>query len=79
MFAANTHKVRPGTQGSAKRKGLWILALVGVSLAAVMGLMMASADQTPYGATQVWSAEPAAGIYSETSSVIGSPLIGANQ
>ena len=79
MFAANTHKVRPGTQGSAKRKGLWILALVGVSLAAVMGLMMASVDQTPYGATQVWSAEPAAGIYSETSSVIGSPLIGANQ
>ena len=82
MFAANRQKVRPRMQGSGKPKGLkglWILALVGISLAAVMGLMMASADQTPYGATQVWSAEPAEGVYSATSSAFGSRLIGVNE
>jgi hypothetical protein len=65
-------------QATRGRKGLWVLALTAIMLVTVMSLMIASADQIPYGATQVWSAEPAAGIYAETSSLLGSPLIGGS-
>ena len=78
MIAANMYKSRPKIRGSRGPKGLWLLALAGISLAIVMGLLMASADQTPYGATQVWSAEPTGGRYTTTPSVIGSPVIGGN-
>lgn len=77
MIAANMYKSRPRGRGSRGLKGWWILVLAGVSLAAVMALMMASADQTPHGATQVWSAEPTGAGYSKPS-VLGSPAIGGN-
>ena len=78
MMTANLYKGRPRTAGSRGRKGLWILALVGVSMAAVMALMIAASDQIPYGATQVWSAEPAGGVHTVTTSGIGSHVIGGN-
>ncbi len=78
MIAANMYKSRPRIRGSRGRSGWWIFALVGVSLAAVMVLMMASADQAPYGATQVWSAESTGGTYTKASTVIGSHVIGGN-
>lgn len=78
MIAASMYKGRPRTRGSRGRKGLCILAVAGVSLAAMMGLMMASANQIPYGATQVWSAEPTRGFHSTASPVIGSHVIGSN-
>ncbi len=78
MIAANMYKSRPRTHGSRGRKDLWALALIGVTLAVVMALMMASADQTPYGATQVWSAETEGGSYTTSASVIGSRVIGGN-
>ena len=78
MIAANMYRSRPRRHGSSGHKGLWTMALVGVSLAAVIGLMVLSADQTPYGATQVWSAEPTGGAHVATTSMIGSPVIGGN-
>ena len=78
MIAASMYKSRPRTHGSRGRKGLWTLALIGVSLAAVMALMMASADQTPYGTTQVWSGETAGGAYTAPASVTGSGAIGGD-
>ncbi len=78
MIAASMYKSRPRTRGNRGRKGLWALALIGVSLAAVMALMMASADQTPYGATQVWSGETAGGAYTAPASVTGSGAIGGD-
>ena len=78
MIAASTYKSRPRTHGSRGRKGLWALALIGISLAAVMALMMASADQTPYGATQVWSGETAGGAYTTSSFGVGSRVIVGN-
>ena len=77
MIASNMYKSRPKRGGSRGRKGLWLAALTGVSLAAVMGLMMASANQIPYGATQVWPAEPTSAFQSAAPSVIGSPAIGS--
>ena len=77
MIASNMHKNRPRRGGSRGRKGVWMLAVTGVSLAAVMGLMMASANQIPYGATQVWSAEATSAFQSAAPSVIGSPAIGS--
>ena len=75
MIAANMNKSRPRERGSRGIKGWWMLVLAGVSLAAAMILMAASADQTPYGATQVWSAEPKGTGYVKTS-MITSPAIG---
>ena len=72
------YKSRPRRGGSTGRKGSWVVALTGVLLAAVMGLMMVSSDQTPYGATQVWSAEPSGGPYTAETSVIRSHVIGSN-
>ncbi len=78
MFAANAHKGRPRAPVPRGRKGLWVLALAAIVLVALMGLMMASADQTPYGATQVWSAEPTGAVNTETSSMSVSHLIGGH-
>lgn len=78
MTAANMYKSRPKIRGSGGLKGWWVFALAGISLAIVMVLLMASADQTPYGATQVWSAEPMGGRYTTTPSAIGSPVTGGN-
>ena len=75
MIAANARRRRGEGRG---RKGLWALALVGIAMAAMMGLMMASADQTPYGATQVWSAEPTGAITSNGSIILGSRTIASN-
>ena len=78
MIASNMYKNRPRRGGGRGRKGLWAAALTGVSLAAVMALMMASSNQTPYGATQVWSAEQAGGAYAVETSVIRSHVIRGN-
>lgn len=78
MIAANMSKGRPKLRRSRGRKGWLIWVLAGISLAAVMVLMMASADQTPYGATQVWSAEPMGQSYATTTSVLGSQVIAGN-
>ena len=78
VITANTQKGKPRAPGRRGRKGLWILAAAAVSLAVVMGLMMASSDQTPYGATQVWSAEPTGTVGSKTLGVMGSHLPGAH-
>lgn len=78
MIETKMPKRRARGREAGGRTGLWMLAVTAIALAAVMVLMMASADQTPYGATQVWSAEPTAGINSDTTSPFASHVIGAN-
>ena len=78
MSAPNIRNSRMKAQATRGRKGLWALALTAIMLATVMSLMIASADQIPYGATQVWSAGPEGGIITETSSLLGSATIGGN-
>lgn len=58
MAVANGHKGRSRGYRSTGHKGLWFLAVAAMALITVMVLMMISSNQTPYGATQVWSAEP---------------------
>ena len=55
MIAVKTGRRR--TKGRS-RMGSLALSVVGFAMVAIMGLMIASADQSPYGATPVWSAEP---------------------
>lgn len=62
MAAANRHKGRPRGYGSTGNKGLWFLAVAAIALITVIVLMMISSNQTPYGATQVWSAEPSRSV-----------------
>ena len=76
MIGTKSRYERSRTHASGGRRGLYLLALAAVSLVAVICLMMASADQAPYGATQVWSEESADAVTWATSSPIGSEVIG---
>ena len=78
MIGIKMREHRTKAPGAGGRAGLWMLVVTAMGLVAVMGLMMASADQTPYGATQVWSAEPTAEINPETTSLFASHVIGGD-
>ena len=77
MAAANRNKGKPRGYGSGGHKGLWFLAVAAITLIIMMGLMMASSNQTPYGATQVWSAELDGPVYTGSTPLFDRSLIGA--
>ena len=70
MIAVKTGRRR--TKGRS-RMGSWALSVVGFAMVAIMGLMIASADQSPYGATPVWSAEPTGTITADQPTALGNP------
>ena len=77
--AARTQRQAAERGRSRGHRGLWVLALTAIVLVTLMSLMVASADQIPYGATQVWSTEPAAGIITRRHHPCwGAPLIGGS-
>lgn len=78
MVAARMGQMRPAAYRSRGNKGLWVLALTAVALGAIIGLMMASTGQAPYGATQVWSAEPIRSVAWVSTPPPANGLVGAS-